>query len=100
MEDMKVKQTCKLPAGHARLLLTYSIIDCDTGLEIGPKDEKSNGTWDSNPNHMQLSTEMESFIDECVGNVHISNSTFEITFTDNRDYVRYKMTEFPERWPF
>lgn len=100
MEDMRGKWTCKLPTGHARLLLTFTVIDRETGADIGYRDKKTTDILDSNPDNMRLSTEMRSFIDECVGDVYITNSTFEITFSNSEDYVRYRMTDFPERFPF
>jgi len=97
MEDMTYPWTAKIPAGHARLFLTYKITleDDTTSTEtVDVGDATVNSFKEA---EMQLSEELRSFIDECVGQIHLSKETFDISFSDSKDFVKFSLTEFSEK---
>ena len=88
MEDMTYPWTAKIPAGHARLFLTYKRMlgDDTTSNETDDVGDATAHLFEGT--EMQLSEELQSFINECVGCIHLSKETFDISFSDSKDFVR------------
>lgn len=74
---------CEPKPGHVTMMLTIAFATDDTG-GIGRCDTEISG--------YSFSRELQAFLSECQGEYSISPNDLSITFADNRDYVRYVLT--------